>query len=734
MHIELVLLLTAALANTLLGYLVLTHSRKRMSSWFFAATLFGVALWAVGDAVLLAAVSADAILFGERIFYAAPVFIPPMLLLFALTFPERRIGKGTLWATLGVAGLIATVIALWPKIIIDFVQQGTPLNVPSPRLPEFMLYALYFSVTFLMIYVALFMSMRQEKAALPHAQLLYTLNGAILASVPALLTNLTLPMMGLGTYIWLGPLFTTIFLVAIAMSIVRHRMFDIRTFVVRSVAYILSLGVLAAMFGLIVFGTAQLFFGLHLDFRAQVYISLGTTVAALLFSRLKAFFDRITNSLFYRDAYDTQVLFDRLNRLLVSNTDVGSLLKQSARVLEDTFKAEYCYFAIRETGQSEQRLIGDVPRGVTPGDMATIRSFAPQMSRKVIVVDELEASASHLRQALVHNGVAILGRLTARAHGDEGVGYLVLGARRSGNRYTNKDIRTLGTILNELVIAVENSLRFEQIQHFNETLQESVNEATRKLRKTNEKLQGLDATKDEFITMASHQLRTPLTAVKGYLSMVLEGDAGKLNANQRRLLEQSYVSAQRMVYLIADLLNLSRLGTGKFVIESTPTNLVDVVQSELNQLAQTAASRDVRLAFNYPENFPELMLDETKIHQVVMNFIDNAIYYTPPGGKVTVNLVETPGSVQYIVQDTGIGVPRREQRHLFTKFYRAENARQARPDGTGLGLFMAKKVVAAQGGAIIFESEEGKGSTFGFRFNKRTHAVPGTKEQVSSSK
>lgn len=99
-----------------------------------------------------------------------------------------------------------------------------------------------------------------------------------------------------------------------------------------------------------------------------------------------------------------------------------------------------------------------------------------------------------------------------------------------------------------------------------------------------------------------------------------------------------------------------------------------------------------------------------------MNFIDNAIYYTPKGGKITASLSKTKESVEFTVTDTGIGVPKAEQHHLFMKFYRAGNARKARPDGTGLGLFMAKKVVVAQGGAIVFKTTEGKGSTFGFNF------------------
>jgi len=173
-----------------------------------------------------------------------------------------------------------------------------------------------------------------------------------------------------------------------------------------------------------------------------------------------------------------------------------------------------------------------------------------------------------------------------------------------------------------------------------------------------------------------------------------------------------------MVYMIADLLNVSRLKTGKFVMEFMPTNLADVVEGEIAQLAETATARGLKLTYDKPKDFPVYMLDETKIRQVVMNFTDNAIHYTRSGGKVKVSLTETPTAVQFTVTDTGIGVPRSEQHNMFSKFFRANNARKLRPDGTGLGLFMAKKVVIAQGGSVIFKSSEGKGSTFGFSLPK----------------
>jgi signal transduction histidine kinase len=289
--------------------------------------------------------------------------------------------------------------------------------------------------------------------------------------------------------------------------------------------------------------------------------------------------------------------------------------------------------------------------------------------------------------------------------------------------YTDQDLDLIQIAADELAVAIQNALRFEEISHFNETLQGQIREATTELRESNKKLKSLDEAKDEFISMASHQLRTPLTSVKGYLSMVLEGDAGKLNPTQHQLLEQAFASSQRMVYLISDFLNVSRLQTGKFTIERTPVILSNVVQQEVKQLMSTAESRNLTIECNVPSSFPVLQLDESKLRQAIMNFIDNAIFYSRPGGVIKVDLVKTANDLALTVQDNGIGVPMSERHRLFTKFYRASNARTARPDGTGIGLFMAKKVVVAHGGSIIFNSVEGKGSTFGFRLPFKQPAV-----------
>ncbi len=247
-------------------------------------------------------------------------------------------------------------------------------------------------------------------------------------------------------------------------------------------------------------------------------------------------------------------------------------------------------------------------------------------------------------------------------------------------------------------------------------LEQQVEQATKKLIKANEELLQIDATKDEFVSIASHQLRTPLTSVKGYLSMVLEGDAGPINDDQRKLLTEAFTSSDRMVRLIGDFLNVSRLQNGKFMIDrSLPVDLASLVVQEIANVKEVAAKKNIGIAYHQPARFPVLFIDEDKIRQVIMNYLDNAIFYSPEHTNIAVRLYTSDGSAVLEVVDKGMGVPKSVQKRLFTKFFRAENARRQRPDGTGVGLYLAKQVVDGHGGKLVFNSAEGQGSTFGFR-------------------
>ncbi|HSX41298.1 MAG TPA: GAF domain-containing sensor histidine kinase [Candidatus Saccharimonadales bacterium] len=286
---------------------------------------------------------------------------------------------------------------------------------------------------------------------------------------------------------------------------------------------------------------------------------------------------------------------------------------------------------------------------------------------------------------------------------DELLGLMIIGTTDKATNISEFDHTLVERLTGAIGIAIDNALLDQDLQ-----------EATKRLRTANRHLKELDRAKDEFISMASHQLRTPLTSIKGYISMLLEGDAGKLEDEQREFLNFAYGGAQRMVNLISDLLNVSRMSAGRFFIEKQAIDLTKLVTEEVQALQSHAADKQLKLVLVRPPSpLPMIDLDENKTRQVIMNFIDNAIYYTKKG-SITVSVKKSGNCAILMVEDTGMGVPPDAQKKLFTKFFRADNAQSARPDGTGLGLYLAKRVIQDQGGTIIFESVEGEGSTFGF--------------------
>lgn len=729
------LLYLISVPNILLGAFILLRNIRDHINVYFASFAFTVGGWAAGLANYIFTLDTQVAQGWAQFYYISAALIAYSFFGFSLSFSGKwtHFKKSHLW--FGLPSLLMVLaIAFLPEFLInDVVTREWGKEVLLDK-TGYLLYTIYFSAYVIAGFIVMFRAYMGAQG-LRRLYFKYVSLGLVPAFTMGMVFNLFLPFLGNYQHIWAGPLFTLIYVMFVSFAIVKHRLFDVRVIIARSLGYLLSLVVTGAIFGVVGLGLINefIFESTHLSASQQVaFTALALTIAFLL-QPLKKVFDRITNSIFYRDAYDPQLFLDQLNKALVSNFDIGVLLTNCSRIIEENIKLAYAVFVLKPTAYSPQRTIGNVEKKFAEEDIEAVRAMIPNLHKAVIITDELEED-SELKQYLRKSDIAVVARLATDATMDtEGLGYLLLGAKKSGNPYNKQDIKMIEIISNELVIAIQNALRFEEIEKFNITLQEKVDNATAQLKRTNEKLKELDETKDEFISMASHQLRTPLTSVKGYLSMVLEGDVGKVSGPQRKMIEQAFVSSQRMVYLIADLLNVSRLKTGKFVIEPKATNLAEVVEGEVEQLQDTAKARELKLSFDKPKEFPTLMLDETKIRQVIMNFIDNAIYYTPPGGKIEVNLENRGKTVECRVKDTGIGVPKAEQHNLFNKFYRANNARKARPDGTGLGLFMAKKVIIAQGGAVIFDSQEGKGSTFGFSFEK-AKLLPPAEDAVDGDK
>ncbi len=703
--LELIILLLCVITSALIGAFVYLRNPKALINKLYMALTIFFLLFAIANYFSLR--STQRLFFIRMVIFFATLALTTMYF-FVSELLSMRIRLRVLTICISYFSAIVVALELTPLVFRGLSSGTNPVPIPGPA-------AILFLAHFVLvpgIVIGLISFNSHKFSAVQRIQSAYILMGLVPIVLLAPLTSFVLPVVfHNANLIFLSPVYVLFFVMVIGYAIVRHKLFDLRFYVIRATTYLLTFSVLVIFFAVpSIWLTARLL-NLHISLLDVSVLAVVSFILNGLYIWLRKIFDRVTYKIFFRQYYVSQDVLDSLSNFLVRTIDLDRVTAGSGKILASALRISSLEYLLEGSKNTDEfMLLGKYFRH----------------KETVVIADELEETmASSLRE----RDIAAVVRLRTT---DGELGYIVLGYKRSGQAYSIQDRRLLSTAADEIAISIQNSLHLQEIQSFNQTLQERIQKATADLSRTNQKLKALDETKDEFITMASHQLRTPLTSVKGYLSMVLEGDVGKLNDQQTKLLTQSYVSSQRMVYLISDLLNLSRLNTGKFVIETAPVQLADVVEAEVSQLSETAHGHGVSLDFDKPADFPELLLDENKIHQVVMNFMDNAVYYTLPGGHITVSLKETPSAVEYRVTDTGIGVPRADQHRLFTKFYRAGNARAARPDGTGLGLFMAKKVIAAQGGAILFNSVEGKGSTFGFRFTKAKHA-PGMVEATKTT-
>jgi signal transduction histidine kinase len=236
-----------------------------------------------------------------------------------------------------------------------------------------------------------------------------------------------------------------------------------------------------------------------------------------------------------------------------------------------------------------------------------------------------------------------------------------------------------------------------------------------KLAQSNDQLRVLDNAKSEFISIASHQLRTPLTAIKGFISLLLEGSYGEVPEKHAEVLNKIYISNERLINLVEDLLNISRIESGRMEFAFGQWDLDKMCKEVLDTFGLRAKDHNLYLQYVPPETpLPELTIDGLKVREVISNLVDNAIKYTLDGhGGVTLKLQQVRDNARITVSDTGIGIPPTEIPYLFAKFSRGKDVSRLNTGGTGLGLYVGRNMVESNGGKIWAESD---GAGLGSRF------------------
>ena len=225
----------------------------------------------------------------------------------------------------------------------------------------------------------------------------------------------------------------------------------------------------------------------------------------------------------------------------------------------------------------------------------------------------------------------------------------------------------------------------------------------------------IDQMKSDFISLVSHELRTPLTSIIGFVSFILDGKAGAINDRQRNSLARVQRQSKRLAALINDLLDISRIESGRIQMEQESISLLEIVTQRLEEIRPQADEKSIRLVLTAPESIPDILGDEARMGQVFTNLIGNAIKFTPNNGEVSVK-VEADGNLLHVeVIDTGPGIPAEERQKIFDKFYQLSDISTRQQGGSGLGLSITKSIVEAHGGKLwIDDGNQGKGSNFQF--------------------
>jgi len=300
------------------------------------------------------------------------------------------------------------------------------------------------------------------------------------------------------------------------------------------------------------------------------------------------------------------------------------------------------------------------------------------------------------------------------------LGVLLLSEKSSGDIFSSQDISIFEILAPQMTLAIQNSLAYEEIQRFNQTLKNKIDKATIKLKKANLRLKELSSLKDEFVSIASHELRTPMTAIKSYLWLALNKHKKELSQKLTTNLNRAYISTERTITLVKDMLTISRIEGRRLDLNFVKLDLALLAKQVFDELKIKADEKQIKFSFEKPEFKSFTRADEHKITEVLQNIISNAIKFTPPKGSVQIFFQDKNGKIETSIKDTGPGIPKRSMPNLFKKFGRLGGsfAKLAETPGTGLGLYIAKQIIGLHKGRIWVQSKVGEGSTFIFSLPK----------------
>ena len=296
-------------------------------------------------------------------------------------------------------------------------------------------------------------------------------------------------------------------------------------------------------------------------------------------------------------------------------------------------------------------------------------------------------------------------------------GFLFVGTTAEDVPITEGDEELITIIASSIGQALENAHLFEATWRAQQELEKRVEQRTRELSDALEEIKKVSKRKSDFVSAVSHELRTPLTSIKCYASILLGKTLGEIPDPIKERLEKINSRSDELVHMINELLDISRLESGRVTMKKQSCDLKELAENTLDFLSVQIKEKDLEFLLDIPSGL-KVQIDKSQIERVLVNLIGNAIKFTPKKGKISLTTKPSNNFVQVNISDTGIGIPKDAQKTIFEEFYRVDNPINEKVKGTGLGLSLVKNIIEAHKGVIWVESQPGAGSTFSFLLPK----------------
>lgn len=712
---EVFIVVTAIVANIFLALFTLFKNPRSATNILFFLFTIALILYLPANYLLSQQATATDAFWWVKVVMTLALFINILYFLLAATFPHNKITLRPFIFWLCIGATLPLLVLAPKNLVFSSVEAYGKSGVPGMGMPLFLLHTVLFLGGALIILVK---KLRQS-VGIEKTQIKLFLLGTAIMFGAILVTNLFFVLIfNTGEFVGLLPLYTIIFVGFISYAIIRHRFMDIRFVVARTIAYALLVTLLGVVFSAGVFIASSIFLSRTFEMSDLIVLTVFALIIGFSRGPLSHVLNKVSERVFYKGVYDSQFFLAHLSKILAQTIELDQISKSILDELLNTMKiSKVGIVLVRDSKTVWSQYVGgnfSLSREFVTHEIPHFISWlVKKPGENILVYDEL--SSSNEKVILRDSEISVFLALVVK---NKPIGAIVLGEKSSGDIYSSQDIKVLNIIAPEIAVAINNSLSYEEIKRFNITLKEEVDKATADLKSANERLKELDKLKDEFVSLASHELRTPMTVIKSYIWLLLDRKSGQINDKQKMYLERTFGSVERLINLVNDMLNVSRIESGRMLIEKVDVDIENLVTTTLDELRAKADELQLHLSVvNKKDQLAHVFADPDKIKQVLLNLIGNSLKFTPAGGAITVALDEKDGAIEVAVIDTGQGIKAEDMDKLFKKFgmlgknYLSKQGTQ----GTGLGLYLTKSIVELHGGNINVTSEgEGKGTTFSF--------------------